>query len=550
MLKRSVSIVFCVLFAASILGGCSEGKSPFSETSSPHHFNELKQIETLLDINPSAALDSLNQILATDDVETWSPLDANELMLREIQAKYKCRTLSADSPDLASTVKFYDSLVLLYPDDHDLQFLQANAYYYKGVECEEANDDVSAFENFLKAFELVHKSEELADEPKCQRFVALSCTRLGEILFYYGIHDSALEYFQMAYDYFVSLNDLVAAAAVKRNEAAVYQAEKQYEKSVALFDEAESMNPVSEMFAYHSKGGLLFDQQQYDTALYYLEKSFGQSDRFAKSDAAAKLSEIYRIKGQVDAEIYYTRFYVESSLHESGLTSRRMEIEYILKNENKVASAENAERQSVALIPILVCVFLVVIAIMAYVIVRNRKRISHIENQISTIEKKHLQENADKDLEIEQMVQQLNDTREQLENATKTTFEESWNNFSNSAIANKIRQLVEGKDIMIKSVGLYPKLKLKEVDVLELIRVANGCFDDFSTHLLHDYPELTTSDVRHCCLALLGMNDAEIAVLEGISYSGTNRRTKKIVSVLNMDDSLEQSVLMYLRKYW
>ena len=187
---------------------------------------------------------------------------------------------------------------------------------------------------------------------------------------------------------------------------------------------------------------------------------------------------------------------------------------------------------------------------MAYVIVRNRKRISHIESKISTIERKHLQENADKDLEIEQMTQKLIDTREQLENATKTTFEESWKNFSDCAIANKIRHSVEGEDIMIKNVGMYPKLKLKEVDFLELIRMANGCFNGFSSRLLHDYPELTTSDLRHCCLALLGMNDAEMAVLEGISYSGSNRRTKKIVSVLSMDDSLEQSVLMYLRKYW
>ena len=550
MLKKSVSIVFLALFVASIFCACSKGKSPFSATSSPHHLNELKQIEALLDVNPSAALDSLNRLEAKASAEIWSPLDANELMLRVVQAQYKCRALSTDSPDLASVVDFYDSLVALYPDDRDLHFLRANAYYYKGVECEEGNDDVLAFEKFLKAYELATDSVKLYGESKCQRFVALSCTRLGEILFYYGIHDSALSYFQKAFEHFAAIEDMVAAAAVKRNEAAVYQAEKQYEKAVSLFSEAEVLNPVSDMFAYHSKGGLFFEQQQYDSAQFYLEKSFGQSDRFAKSDAAAKLSEIYRLKGQVDAEIYFTRFYVESSLHESSLTSRRMEIEYILKNENKVAPSETTHRQTNALVPILVMAFLCVIAIMAFIIVRNRKRISHIENQISTIEQKHLQENADKDLEIEQMTQQLNDTREQLENVTKTTFEESWNNFSNSAIANKIRHLVEGKDIMIKSVGLYPKLKLKEVDILELIRVANGCFNDFSTHLLRDYPELTTSDLRHCCLALLGMNDAEIAVLEGISYSGTNRRTKKIVSVLNMDDSLEQSVLMYLRKYW
>ena len=550
MQKKSVSFVFLVLFVTAFLAGCTKGKSPFSVTSSPHHMNELKQIESLLDADPFAALDSIDSLKENGGVEAWSALDANELRLREIQALYKCRSLSSDCPDLTPVIGFYDSLVTLYPNDSELHFLRANAYYYKGVEWAADNDDVSAFAHFMKAYELANDSMKSVEEPKYQRFVALSCTRLGEILYYYGIHETALSFFQMAGEHFESMGDLVAASAVKRNEAAVYQALKQYDKAITAFADAESLHPVNDAFADHAKGGMFFEQQQYDSALFYLEKSFGQSDPFAKTDAAAKLSEIYRFKGQVDSEIYYTRYFVESSLHESSLTSRRMEIEYLLKSEDKEAIAETADSHSNAFVPLLVAVFLVVIALMAYVIVRNRKRISHIENKITTIERKHLQENADKDLEIEQMTQQLNDTREQLENVTKTTFEESWNNFSNSPIANKIRHSVEGKDIMIKSVGLYPKLKLKEVDILELIRVANGCFYDFSTRLLHDYPELTTSDLRHCCLALLGMNDAEIAVLEGISYSGTNRRTKKIVSVLNMDSSLEQSILMYLRKYW
>lgn len=547
MKRNSVSIAFFVLLVVAVFGGCSKEKSPFSEASSPRHMNELRQIDALLDVSPSAALDSINRLKQDGNVESWSSLDANELKLREIQARYKCRSILSDGPDLEPVIGFYDSLVLLFPDDSELRFLRANAYYYKGVECD---DDVSAFAHFMKAYELANDSMKSADEPKCNRFVALSCTRLGEILYYYGLFETACSYFQLAGEHFASIEDWVAAASVKRNEAAVYQALKQYEKAISAFEEAESMHPVSEAFSYHAKGGLLFDQQEYDSALFYLEQSFSQSDPFAKTDAAAKLSEIYRFKGQVDTEIYYTRYFVESSLHESSLTSHRMEIEYLLKKDNLDNPSENTGNHSFVIPMLLVLVLLVVIAVMAYVIVRNRKRISHIENKISTIERKHLQEKADKDLEIEQMTQELIDTREQLENVTKTTFEESWNSFSNSAIANKIRLSVEGKDIMIKSVGMYPKLKLKEVDLLELVRVANGYFNDFSSRLLHDYPELTTSDMRHCCLALLGMNDAEIAVLEGISYSGSNRRTKKIVSTLNMDNSLEQSVLMYLRKYW
>ena len=193
---------------------------------------------------------------------------------------------------------------------------------------------------------------------------------------------------------------------------------------------------------------------------------------------------------------------------------------------------------------------LAVIGFLAFIIGRNRSRISHIENQITDIKERHRQENEDKDLEISQMAQQLNDTRERLENVTNHTFDEAWNGFNESEIALKIKGMMEGNDIMIKNVGLFPKLKLKEVDFIELVRTVNANFTDCSQRFLKDFPDLNTADFRQCCLALLGMNDAQIAVLEGISYSGVNRRTKKILTALGSDDTLEQAFLSYLRNNW
>jgi len=93
---------------------------------------------------------------------------------------------------------------------------------------------------------------------------------------------------------------------------------------------------------------------------------------------------------------------------------------------------------------------------------------------------------------------------------------------------------------------VYPQLKLKEMDYIELVRETNRCFPEFSSRFLKDFPDLNVADLRHSCLALLGLNDAEIAVLEGISYSGANRRTKKILTVLGQGNNLEQALLTYL----
>ena len=295
-------------------------------------------------------------------------------------------------------------------------------------------------------------------------------------------------------------------------------------------------------------GAKYFELRQFDSAVPHLEQAFRTGDRYARVDAAAKLAEIFREKGMAEEELSYTRFYVENSIMETRMASRKMEIEYLYDAFNHSKSTPAVEKKdNRQLIYLLALLMLAVIAFMAYIIVRNRKRISHIENKITTIEQKHEQENADKDHEIEQISQALNDTREQL-NAQRVGFDEAWQSFYNSAIVTKIRQNVEGKDIMIKSVGVYPKLKLKEMDYIGLIQEANRCFPDFSSRFLKDHPDLNVSDLRHACLGLLGMNDAEIAVMEGISYSGANRRTNKILAAMGRGDNLEQAMMNYLGK--
>ena len=148
------------------------------------------------------------------------------------------------------------------------------------------------------------------------------------------------------------------------------------------------------------------------------------------------------------------------------------------------------------------------------------------------------------------MAQQLGDARKRLADVTNHTFEEAWQGFNETDVVLKIKGMMEGNDIMIKNVGLFPKLKLKEVDFIELVRMVNTNFTDCSQRFLKDFPELNSSDFRQCCLAMLGMNDAQMAVLEGISYSGVNRRTKKILSAMQTENTLEQAILTYLRNNW
>ena len=535
--------LFLFLLCVALLCACSRQKSVFTLRNAPHHFNELKMIEAMLETDPTLAADSLMVLRELSSNVSFTPLDANELLLREVQAQFKNRSLSEQSPDLLPVISFYDSVAKQYPDDSELQFLCANAYYYKGVEYAYIQNDVLAFAQYLRALDLM-KSQE-AKSSKESRFIALIYTRLSEILYRYGIFESAIETCKEASSHYYSNADL---AAMMRFEAAIYQAQKDYNKALARFQEAEQKEPVGDGLIQLSLGVKLIELQQYDSAVHYLKRAFAIGDRFVRVDAASKLAEIYRDNGIVDEELYYTRYYVDNALGEARLASRKMEIEYLYEDFNHPKDVETTKTDAPKSPMLWLLVLFVVVCFMAYIIVRNRKRIRHIENKISTIELKHKHETAVKDQEIEQISQQLNDTREQLENAAKIDFDEAWKSFSESSIVRKIKQSVEGKDIMIKSVGIYPKLKLREMNYIELVREANRCFPNFSSRFLRDFPDLNVADVRHSCLALLGLNDAEIAVLEGISYSGTNRRTKKILMSVGQGNNLEQALITYLNK--
>ena len=528
---------FLLSLCALSLCACTKSDDAFTTTDAPHHFLELKTIEALLESHPEVALDSVNAMKAMALQSVFSESDYHELQLREVQAQYKNRCLTEQSPDLSQAIVFFDSLATAYPSDADLLYVLANGYYYKGVQWSFANDDVSAFTHYLKALEVMRRRADWSGHPYADRFIALAYTRSSEILYRYGLHDAALETCRKAASYYSLDADV---AAMMRFEATIYQSQKQYDKAMARLQEAQQKAPVDADAFQLLLGARFFEIHQYDSAVPHLERAFLIGDRFARVDAAVKLAEICRDKGLADEELSYTRFYVENSLMETRMASRKMEIEYLYEEANHPNNQPNdAIQKDKTPMWVMSLLLLLALAVMAYIIVRNRRRISHIENKISTIEQKHEQENAAKDHEIEQMTQQLH--------ANRIDFDEAWKTFTSSDIVMKIQRSVEGKDIMIKNVGMYPKLKLKEMDYIGLVQEANRSFPEFSSRFLKKYPDLNIADLRHCCLGLLGMNDAEIAVLEGISYSGANRRTNKILSALDAGDNLENAMINCLK---
>ncbi|MCR5013495.1 MAG: tetratricopeptide repeat protein [Bacteroidales bacterium] len=543
-----LGLLFALIISSLI--SCKPSHSAFRENTTPHHFAELQQAKDLMDSNRTQAhafLDSLETANATLD---WSETERHEFLILLTEARYKNGALGNNSPDLHESAAFFDSLAQQHPNDKELRFIQAKAHYYLGTEDKLDHLDVAAASDFVNALQILREIFSDSQEPHVIRFTGLSYFRLGEILVSYNIQSAAIDAFEAAKQRFSIVNDTLGVAASIRNLGEVYQANKDYEKALAKFQEANHLWDFGDNLYDHAYGGIFFNHQQMDSACGYLERSFVNSGPYAKIDASAKLAEIYKEKGEKDKENYYTMFYVQNSIRETNRSSDKMEIEFIIEGLKEPVTPTEVRQWNPGVVILVVAVLLVII-ILSSIIVHNRHRISHIEEHISTIEQIHREETEGKDNQIKTISKQLDATKQRLERQSpKIDFDPALDSFLHSPIAQKIHKAVDGKDIMTKSVSLYPNLKLSEVEFIEVVRTANKCFPDFSTHLLHDYHNLSTSDVRHCCLALLGLNDAEIAVLEGITYSGANRRTNRILSVMDEKSSLAECVINYLKSLY
>ena len=542
--------VFGMVLIVTFLCFCSRKPSVFSEQGAPHHFQEMAEASAMMDSLPEQALLLLEELAPEQAGSGWSELERQEYSVLLTEAQYKTGRLCEASWPLDATAAFFDSLALSYPEDAALRHLQAKAHYYLGAENTYARHDVEAAAHFVAALRTAWAVQGGDADARQTRFKGLCHYRLGEILYSYNIQASALRAFDSAQYYFTQVHDTFGVAACIRSAGEVYQGNKDYGKALSQFKAANELWDFGNDLYDHAVGGMYFEHHQYDSACRYLERSFKTGGPYTRIDAAAKLAEIWKEQGDREKEDYYTVFYVQNSIREANRSSDKMEIEFVYDAAKAETDVSPSRPTLAPQVLVIAAVVLLLIGLMVYIIIRNRHRINHIEQQLSVIEKSHREETQGKDRQIRTISRELDATKQRLDrhqHAPSIDFDAALERYLNAPVTIKIRKSVEGKDIMTKSVSLYPKLKLSEMDFIEVVRTANQCFPDCSSHLLHDFGELSTGDVRHCCLALMGLNDAEIAVMEGITYSGANRRTKRILSILQSGTGLEESVLLYLK---
>lgn len=298
-------------------------------------------------------------------------------------------------------------------------------------------------------------------------------------------------------------------------------------------------------YSYYSiYGGMLYEEKQYDSAIYYLEQAMNSSYFFTRLCSASVLSQVYDSIGDYEKKAYYDDITAKHSIerveNESDV-SELMDLYNIHKaNMSEIKKNQTKKKVTIILTPII----LIVAALIILRTSRNKKRINSLSSIIdekdkeiqdirfkqSLVEGKIKKKNAEiqKQAEIikeqEQKISTINGRLEKS-NSKKSDLD----SYRNSETCIKIMSLIkENHDPETAA--------LSQEEFTSLVETANLHLNDFIDDLSQNFPRLKNEDLYYICLTMLNLSDKQISSLFGVAYSTIKTRKTKIATILDMEN--------------
>ncbi len=298
-------------------------------------------------------------------------------------------------------------------------------------------------------------------------------------------------------------------------------------------------------YSYYSiYGEMLYEEKQYDSAIYYLEQAMNSSYFFTRLCSASVLSQVYDSIGDYEKKAYYDDITAKHSIerveNESDV-SELMDLYNIHKaNMSEIKKNQTKKKVTIILTPII----LIVAALIILRISRNKKRVNNLSSIIDEkdkeiqdirfkqslvegkIKKKNaeIQKQAELIKEQEQKISTINDRLEKS-NSKKSDLD----SYRNSETCIKIMSLIkENHDPETAA--------LSQEEFTSLVETANLHLNDFIDDLSQSFPRLKNEDLYYICLSVLNLSDKQISSLFGVAYSTIKTRKTKIATILDMEN--------------
>lgn len=461
-----------------------------------------------------------------------------------------------ENPDeyLENLSKLADSCSEFYANDPLFLEKKSQIFYQKGRNERKKGDYLEAVNSLIKSYnsqKALIALKKTADNDDCH-YLGQILDNIGDVYsdvnsvkpssYYY---DQALQQFENAnrqhevIDMLLKIGDMyrhnhISNIALLNYETAEEKknlTEEQYDiiqikKGIALYDIFD-VNSADSLYGRMWTKSLQSIEYQYFTACHFyynnnfaeslphLLKCFDNGDAKMKVDAAEMLASVYFSLNNHDKELYYAQYQAKAQSAEARLTPVKMELDNIYESfvaENSPKSKDNSKSVN-GLVLILIAVIIILIIGVVLFYQNAKKNTSEIVTPV-----------------------------EPSPETPKRTFEESCEIFANSKIYKEIKESMEGKEILIKTVGDFPRLALTRNKIVALTTTFNEAFPNLTHSLATTYPDLTQADFRFIILSFMGFSNLEIAVLLKQSYSAANKRGNRIEAIFDTQLELDHFI--------
>ena len=545
-------------------------------------------------------------------VSTATAYDRHYANLLLAELLYKNDYAQTNRPALRRAVAYFDSLTFtlndhssphrliaggdpLSPTRNDqLFFLSARAHYINGVGYYEHDSVVEACKEYLKALEVMEEhflENDLAGH-KAQ-FMAMTYTRLTVLFSDQYLHNQAIyfgkESLHYYYEYNASpkhiawmlttigsrydilgnndsaflyynrvLNILSDTISLTYRDAATHLAYLSYKRGEPTVKSLSQlnvlMNEASSDKEYFSRcltiGEILYNEELYDSAYFYLNKVFEFTHSTeSKKLAAERLVEIFKKQNKELDAMKYVDFLVPFANLEENQSAIKSQLTEQYKNygqrrQDRVHQHDKKKSQRQTMM-VIVCL-LVLITSVSVLYIKNKKRKHKLETQIEVnryayeIQQKALSGKLKKSKEaLAEALKQLEGATDKMTSQHVSRPNKDYTSFLGSPICRHILETVHQQKFKSKiDCIIYKEYALQKEQLLALRLASDENMDDYTIRLKKHYPNLTDEDVTYCCLYLLDISDADIAALMQKAYPTVCERRRKIKRIVGENGRL------------
>ena len=412
--------------------------------------------------------------------------------------------------------KIADSCTKNYANDPIFLEKKSQIYFQKGISDRKKQDFINSAKSFIEAYiaqnNLIAQQKEVNNDD--YHYLGQILENLGNV--YADVnslkpasyfYDQALSKFERAsrqhevIDILLKTGDLyqqnhISNIALLNYEIAEEKknlTEEQYiliqiKKGIALYDIFD-INSADSLYGRISTKSLYSIEYQYFTACHfyynnkfgealpYLLKCFEEGDAKIKVEAAEMLASIYFSLNQHDKELFYAQYQAKAQSAEARLTPVKMELENLYEKfvaDNNPKKSDKSHSFNGLIWILIAVIILLIIGVIAFYQYTKRNALDKAT------------------------------TAETVDETPKRSYEEDYQLFVNSKIYKEIKESLEGKEILIKTVGDYPRLALTKVKLVTLTTTFNESFPNLTHSLLEAYPALTPADLRFIILSFMG----------------------------------------------